>query len=105
MADLDDFIRSSIADYSREEMIKALERKGDEVDLKMRSARSRAQRIRRGMAKAQLHSRESTASTDVDKIERILFFLRVQRFADGATDDERALCDYLAEKLRAKNEW
>jgi hypothetical protein len=22
-----------------------------------------------------------------------------------ATDDERALCDYLAQKLRAKNEW
>ena len=49
--------------------------------------------------------RSEDARHQVDRFERVIFFLRFHSLATTATAADVALCDMLAEKLKAKGQW
>jgi hypothetical protein len=73
--DLEAFVRSR-THLRRGELIRELEREGDGIEAIGRSSRSKAEHTRRGEQKERQRNRAVGARRDVERIGRILFFLR-----------------------------
>src|SRR5262245_28272341 len=102
---LDSFLKS-IEDLDLPEMVQALKRKGDEAEKKQRLLRSKRPRTLKRMRETDfLASRRETESTTVDRIGRILFFMRNGTPADETTEKDWAWCQLVANKLRSKGQW
>jgi hypothetical protein len=96
MRDLDHFVRS-IANLSSEAIYHALA--GEAVSAEKIILR-RASPCRLWEA-----NKREAARRYVERIERILFFLRHQTPVFGATEDDLQLCRILEAGMRAKGEW
>ena len=102
---LDSFLRS-IEGLDLPEMVQALKRRGDEAEKKQRLLRSKRPRtLKRRRETDFLASRRETESATVDRIGRILFFMRNGTPADGTTEKDWAWCQFVANKLRSKGQW
>jgi hypothetical protein len=97
--DLEAFVRSRMH-LSRSGLIGELEREGDRLEKIARSKRSKAKRTPRGDQKLRLQNETWGARRNMERIGRILFFLRYGTPADDAADEDFALCKELADKLR-----
>jgi hypothetical protein len=97
MRDFDEFVQS-LADMDLGEIIKALV-----------AADKRAAGVWQAGRRAKLDSSAKRRSEDarhqVDRFERIIFFLRFHSLATTATAADVALCDILTEKLKTKGQW
>jgi hypothetical protein len=97
MRDLDDFIIRLIADNSsRAELIAALNREAAATERVARRVRART---------SDEAERSREARRRVERIGRILFFLRNCSPASGATDADLKLYDLLDQRLRSRGEW
>lgn len=88
-----------LSDLDRVPLIEALIRMDATAQA---TARGRGSRARRGTME---RYRVEQASDDSDTLGRIIYFLRFRSPATHATAADLALCDELAEKLRAKGQW
>jgi hypothetical protein len=87
-----------LSDLDRGPLIDALIR----IDAEMRDRPRVGDRARLGSAE---RTRADDARSESDRLGRIIYFLRFQSPAFGATPEDLALCDLLAEKLKAKGQW
>ena len=97
MEDLNTRIRQ-LSDLDRVPLINAL----IHMDAEMQ-ARSRTGRRARLLSTERIRADDARHASD--RLGRIIYFLRFRTLAFGATSEDLALCDVLAEKLRAKGQW
>ncbi len=97
LPDLSERIRY-LSDLDRVQMIDALIRIDAQMQAIARSGRS-------GKRFSQVRLRAEEARSQVGRLGCIIYFLRFRTPATGRTNDDLMLCDMLAEKLRAKDQW
>ena len=97
MEDLDTRIRA-LSDLERIPLIQELIR----IDSGKQALARAGRRARRGTAE---RYRSEQARSDSDRLGQIIYFLRFRSPATNTSAEDLALCDMLADKLRAKGQW
>jgi hypothetical protein len=69
------------------------------------SAQSRARKGQRARLGSVDRNRSETALWESDRLGRFIYFLRFRTPATNTSGEDMALCDMIARKLQAKNDW
>jgi hypothetical protein len=68
-------------------------------------ARARARKGNRAKLGSADRNRSELAREESDRLGQIIYFLRFRTQATNTRSEDEALCDMLARKLQAKNDW
>jgi hypothetical protein len=97
MNDFDEFIRS-LAHLNRSEMIDRL----IAADASANSIARAASWSKRGTA---AYHQAEDAKLQVERLGRIIYFLRFRNIVEGCSAEDLMLCNLLAERLKGKGQW
>ena len=97
MRDLDEYV-TSLAGLDWREIIRLL----ISADADAQSLAKSGHRERRGTS---AQRRAEQGRYDCQRYERIIYFLRFRKAAQGLTDADLKLCNFLAAKLTNKGQW
>jgi hypothetical protein len=95
----------TIADLDRGDMVRMLMAASDRCEKAMELARTKQARVRRGSETEMATRQHLDAFSKMERLRRIIFFLRRGIDAKDATAADRELCNELQIRLVQKGQW